>query len=871
VKRLAAAMLGTAVALAAGRAAGQQPRAQERAVGDGVERPIHDYSGEGDASSIELNPALLSAVRGVDFTALGWAPTARRVRGAGFGAFVAANLRFGLALGFGVQTVVPTLRGFDFDADRNPSLTKLSWGLSSGLGEYGAFGFAVHGLRAQGGWLRGPDLDIGLLTRMKNFGSVGLVARFAPAEGPDSGQLPREVSLVGEVAVRPLGTHHLELAGGLRSRLMSADPGEDLDVVGREGLLGRGRIAVRWQGIAIKGEVEQVATSVLDPGLLTFLRSEKAIRGSVALELSWDYAAAGVGVSAGISEGLDGVGLMARTGTRRKGRVFWPRKIDAERIALGDVDDERSLIAMLERLERARLAGKRSVLVLDAREGGAGWASLHELRQALVRVRQAGGHVFAYVEGASLKQYYVASAAEKVFAHPAGSLETYGLSATTLYFRNLLDKLGVRAEVVRIAEYKSAGEQLTETAPTAPAREQAEELQADIYEQILYDIARARGVSKGHVRELFDDAPYSPPAAAAAGLVDDVVFRDELLGEISEHIGADVEFADFPDTRPQDPTWSKRPYLAVVLVEGTIIDGENRTIPILDLKFTGGDTIAHTLRDLRGDPLCKGIVLRVNSPGGSALASDIIWREVARTRDAFLDDPKSSPAIVVSMGDVAASGGYYVSMGTRPVLADPMTITGSIGVVSLHIDVSGLLAKLGISTTTIKQGKNPDMGEPWKPLTEDQRARLTKSIQQTYDLFRKRVASGRDMTPEEVHALARGRVWSGTDAREHGLVDAHGGLAEALELVREQAKLPRWTPLETRVLPRKWRLVDVILESVTGRGNDHDELRVRGRARARTFEPPPALDRALARLPLSLLYLRPGATQALMPFELEIE
>jgi protease-4 len=212
-----------------------------------------------------------------------------------------------------------------------------------------------------------------------------------------------------------------------------------------------------------------------------------------------------------------------------------------------------------------------------------------------------------------------------------------------------------------------------------------------------------------------------------------------------------------------------------VLIEGTIIDGDSRTIPFLGIQFTGGDTIVKQLRALRADPMCKGIILRVNSPGGSALASDVIWREVARTHEAFARNPKKSPPIVVSMGDVAASGGYYVAMGARTIFASSMTLTGSIGVVSLHFDLSGLLAKLGISTTTFQRGKNADIASVYKPYTDDQRARMDASMRRVYDLFRGRVAEGRDMTIDEVDKLGRGHVYSGTDAHALKLVDQLGG------------------------------------------------------------------------------------------------
>ncbi|MEM9458025.1 MAG: signal peptide peptidase SppA [Myxococcota bacterium] len=893
LRRLSAPLLATGLSLGMSLGVGlgvglwpaladaQQPRAQDRHPTDGVDRVIHDVSGEGDATSIELNPALLGDVEGLDLAVMGYRATSDFTRGGGFGGFLAANLGFGLAAGFGVQVVRPRLRlsgsesDADFDADDNPDLTKLSFALAGDLDAV-AFGLGLAGVRRQGHRLQRPDLDIGALVRMFNYGSLGVNARLSPVD-IDSQVLPGHLSLTGELAIRPLGTHHLELAGAVTQQVLVSEGGEPAQRVDFSGFLPRGRVAVRFEGWALKGEIEQVRASVLDPTTFERVRGEKALRGGVALEASWDVVTASGGIHAGVSEGLDGVGFAARLHSRAGGRVYWPRQIDAERFDLSTITDERSLIAMLQRVERARQAGKRSIVVVDARGTRAGWASLHELREALVRVRNAGGHVYAYLEDASLADYYVASVAERIFVHPAGALETDGLFANALYFKGALDKIGVRAEVIKIDEYKSAGERFDRTGPSDPDRAQRKEIQRDTYDQIVRDIAQARGLTLADVRQRFDDAPWGPNAAVDEGLVDEVVFRDELLPKISERIGAQVEFATITDGRP-DEHWAADPYVAVVLVEDTIVDGRNRTIPFLNLGFAGGDTIAQTLRRLREDRNCRGVVLRVNSPGGSALASDVIWREVQRTAERHAEDPRFSAPIVVSMGDVAASGGYYVSMGAPTVLADPMTVTGSIGVISMHFDVSGLLSKLGINAVSFTEGKNAGGGAIFRPYTEDQRANVEESIRRTYDLFVERVAQARGMTPEKVDELGRGHVYSGTDAKALGLVDRLGGLHDAIALVRKDAGIPKWRTLKVRVLPKEPRLLDLILQSTRGpsgkvRAVGRAVQRRRARAEAAVVRQalPLALDEALSRLPLSLLFLPQGKAQALMPALLELE
>ena len=874
----AAAALGAAALGLPSDSLAAPPPAEDRGATDGVDRVYHDYSAEGDASSLELNPALLSSIRGLDATLLGYRTVSQFTRGSGFGGFVAWGLPFGFATGFGVQVVAPRLSLDipDFDEAANPAVTKLSFGMSGSPNPGTSFGIGLHGIRTAGRWVQRPDIDVGSVFRFYNYGALGVTARMSPVD-LSTDTLPAQMSLAAELSVRPLGTRHVEIAGGVTQHIAAGDVGESVSRGGVSGLYPRGRVALRYEGLALKGEIEQLPASELDPVNFARLRGTKALRGAVSVEAAWDFTRVSGGVHAGVSDGVDGYGLVARFTTRRQGRAYWPRRVDAERIDLSGVRGDRDLIPLLRRLDRAADAGPRTVLIIDARGSGLGWASLHEVRSAIVRVRNAGGHVFAYLENASLKDYYVSTAAEKIYLHPAGGLATYGLSSTSVYLRGALDKLGLKAEVIKVDEYKSAGERLTNTKPSKYDREQRTELMRDHYTQIVYDVAKGRKRSLADIRSFFDEAPYSPKDALELGLVDGIAHRDELLIEVSDEIGASVSIEEFPDTAaPQ--TWHGDPYVAVVLVDNAIVDGDSRSIPFLGIGFVGGDTIAQTLRDLRDDRMCRGIILRVNSPGGSALASDIIWREVQRTADAHEADPKFAPPIIVSMGDVAASGGYYVAMGTPYVLADPMTVTGSIGVISMHFDVSGLLDKLGISTATFKEGRNADIGTVFAPFTEDQRARTERSILSTYGLFRSRVATARGMTEEEVHKLARGHVWSGVDAKDNGLIDDLGGLHEAFAEIRRRADIPKRRKLAVRVLPKAPGLLDLLLADTSEPFGTTGPLR-RARARRRAAKEkgalgevlPLALNEALAKIPLSMLFLPQGEAQVVMPYVLNIE
>lgn len=846
----------------------QDPVAVDRQASDGVERTIHDISGEGDASSIELNPALLSDIRGFDATIRAYVGNDPYARGEGVGAFFGAGA-MGFAAGFAVQVLRPGFdpTTFDSEAALQPEAVKLGGALSAGDPDRGSVGIGVHALRAQGQWLREPDIDFGGVARLTNYASLGLTARLSPV-GLRPLATRSHLSFDTELAIRPLGTRWLELAGGVRARVDQQN-GRGLSTFGTEDLLGHGRLMLRWQGLRLAAEVEQVPVVRLDENTLVVESRERALRAGFALGLDWDYAGAEVGVHAGPNAGVGGTSLAFSLGTERRGRAVWMRPVDVERIDLAQVTGERALLRLLARVERAEAAGGRSILLLDARGVGMGWSSMQELRQALVRARNAGVHIYAYLENADLSDYYLASVAQGVFVHPGGELAVYGLSSTGLYFRDLLAKIGVRVEAMHIREYKSAHEQFSRADRSTYDREQREALLDTQFETFVYDVAQARKTDLGAVRKFVDGSPWSPEQALEAGFVDAVLHRDEILRTIGDDLEMSVQESKFDPLAPERETWSKAPYFAVLVVEGTIRDGKSLHVPFLNLHFSGGDTIAKQLQALREDPACKGIVLRVNSPGGSALASEIIHREVERTYQAHERDAKSNPPIVISMSDVAASGGYYIAAGARQVFAMPTTITGSIGVVSLHFDVSQMLEKLGVGVDTISRGEMANADSIFKPFTELERERLEASMQRVYDLFRKRVADARGMTLERVDEIGRGHVYSGRDAKAIDLIDDFGGLDASITWLRSQsAHQRRFPPIEVRVFPKYEGLLSLILEDFGPVGEKLERARAKSRE-GRLPTLPKALSLALARLPLSLLYLEQGDAQLITPWVLE--
>lgn len=849
------------------------PVVEHREVHQGVDRPIHDLAGAGDSSSLELNPALLNSVPGLDITALGYQAVYEYARGAGFGAFASVNIGWGFALGFGVQALDPRFGDdtLDVDAAHNRPSTKLSFGLAAGDGEWGSFGVGVHGLRVQGQRIRSPQLDLGAVVRMTNFASFGAVARLAPANLEGAGYRPI-LDLGGELAVRPFGNRWLEFAGGVTARVdQSQGAGFSNFELGHD-LLAHGRAIVRYQGLEIAGEVQQIQVDELDEDTFAITDQRTALRGGVSVGFAWDYVSVGIGAHAGLGGGLDGMAYKARFSTARQGRAIWRRPLAIDKISLGKVGNQRSMIATLRKLERAEAAGDRAVVLIEVDGFGLGWGAGQELREAIRRVRDAGGHVYAWAEAPGLREYWLASVAERVYTHPAGQFDTVGLGTRRLYFRDALAKLGVKVQSVHVDEYKSAHENFTRADRSDYDTEQRSALLDDTWETVVHDIAQARGLSKSRVRELVVESPLGPEQAVEVGFADAVRHRDEIAEAIGADLEADVSFQAFAPISPEPQTWGPEPYYAVVLIEGTIIDGKSRYIPLLDITMTGGDTIAETLRQLRADSACKGIVLRVDSGGGSAFASEVMWREVQRTREAWEKQPRSSPAIVVSMSDIAASGGYYVPVGADHIVAEPLTVTGSIGVVYMHFDVSGLLDMLGVGLDRIDRGgAGIDMNAIWQPWSPEQLEKVNAGIQRTYDLFLQRVADGRGMKKEAVDAVGRGHIWSGKRAKDIGLVDAHGGLREALDELGDRSGQPAYRQLPLRVLPIKPTLVQLLLRGAGSLVTERVDAVVDTRKSEARAKLPLAVDQALAKLPLSILFLPQDQANVIVPGEISVE
>ncbi len=461
-----------------------------------------------------------------------------------------------------------------------------------------------------------------------------------------------------------------------------------------------------------------------------------------------------------------------------------------------------SLRSLVLGLDRA--ADDPSIQAVVLRVGflsDAGWGKAQELRQAVKRYRRSKKPIYAYIELCGNKEYYVASACTKVFAVPSAMLNVTGLSAEVLFLRKTLDKLGVEAQFEGVGKYKNAPNQYTESSFTEPHREQMEALVDSLFGQFLTAVAEGRGRKTEDVRALLDRGPFDGQRAREEGLVDELLYEDQLGEKLAR--AQRVSLGQF--LRGKDGfDFHRLPKIAVVHIVGEIIPGPNRDSMWGGDGYAGSQTIAAALREATDDSGIKAIMLRVDSPGGVVTAADVIWREVERAR-------KVKP-VIASFGDVAASGGYYVAMSADAIVAQPGTITGSIGVFSGKLCLRGLYEKLGMTKEIIERGENSALFSDYKPWSEAQRARVRSLTVAVYKDFVSKVAAGRKRSPEEIDAVAQGRVWSGSEALEHRLVDRLGGIDTALALAKEKAGIGKDEKVKLVLLPKRKGLIETLLE-----------------------------------------------------------
>ena len=420
------------------------------------------------------------------------------------------------------------------------------------------------------------------------------------------------------------------------------------------------------------------------------------------------------------------------------------------------------------------------------------WGKVQELRDALIDFKESGKPLYAYLEYAGDREYYLASVADKVFLMPASTLDLTGVATYQVFLKGVFDKIGVTPDIHHVGDFKTASNQYTEKGYTPSHRAMDEWLNRDLYEQIVSGIASGRKKTDAEVRQLIDEGPFLAENAKRAGLVDDVLYEDQLAARLKDDDSrelAEIEVSDYGRTGRAS---GRGPRLAVIYAVGAIVGGRSGFDP-LNGETVGSETLIEAIRTARKDSSVRAIVLRVDSPGGSATASDAIWRELMLAREA--------KPLIVSMSDLAASGGYYIAMTGHAIVAQPSTLTGSIGIFGGKFITGGVYEKLGANIESTSIGKHAEMNSPARPYNADELKKVTEQLESFYTQFVSKVAAARGKTPEQINAIAEGRVWTGHQASQNGLVDALGGLDKAVALAKDKAGIDADESVQLVVYP----------------------------------------------------------------------
>ena len=480
----------------------------------------------------------------------------------------------------------------------------------------------------------------------------------------------------------------------------------------------------------------------------------------------------------------------------------------------GEASDD--LNRIIERIDQAAKDEKLSGVILEFRDLELGRGKTTEMRAAVARLRKAGKKVYADLRSGEARDYLLASSCDEIVMPESGTLAVTGVRAEVTFFKDLLDKLGVKAEILQKGAYKGTGEIFTRSGMSPEFRKDIDLLVDDTYNQMIDTIAADRKLDRGHVKDLIDEGIFTATEAKEAGLIDQVAYRDQLINQINrkslkvgeikltENYGKkklDEDFSGFSGFlklmqmltgNEPSPTSGKNRKIAVIYVVGEIVEGQGAA-SLFSSETIGGDTMVKAIRDAENNPKVAAIVLRIDSPGGSALASDLVWRSVVTCKK----------PVVASMGDVAASGGYYIAMGAKKIIAEPCTITGSIGVVGGKIALKGLMDKVGVKAEVISRGKNSGWQSEYEPFTPSEREAWSKSMDDMYRQFTTKAAEGRKIELKHLQDdLAGGRVFTGRVAVENKLVDRIGTLDDAIAEAKSLAGVKAEEPIDRLNLPR---------------------------------------------------------------------
>ncbi|MEO8593457.1 MAG: signal peptide peptidase SppA [Candidatus Solibacter sp.] len=511
---------------------------------------------------------------------------------------------------------------------------------------------------------------------------------------------------------------------------------------------------------------------------------------------------------------------------------------------LGEDHTPVTVIGVWSTLEKAAADSRVKAVVLQPEGLSASWAKLQELRLDIDKFKKSGKPVFAYLRQPGTREYYVAAGADRIYLGPSEPVMLKGLRAEMMYFKNSLDKLGVNVEIEHAGKYKDFGDMFTRSDMSPETREVMTTVVDELYGDIVATIAAGRKRTPDEVRAIIDQGPFTAPQALKAGLVDELRFEDQMWGELKDKLKvepAKLSMDKYSKITSESLGLSGKNRIAVVVGEGDIVRGSPGDDGAADTNLTSYG-FNKLLRRVEADSSIKGVVVRIDSPGGEVTASDELWRQMNLLS-------KKKP-VVISMSGAAASGGYFMAMTGDPIVAYPGTLTGSIGVVFGKPNLHGLYDKLGVTKDAIQRGKHAGIDSDYTPLTPDERATLRAGIDESYRDFVTKVAEARHRKFEEIEPLAQGRVWLGSQAKERGLVDEVGGIDKAIEIVKQKAKIPNSERVGLVVYPGRRNILDLILKK-----SKEDMLEAK-------------LSQVLGRLPVRA-WLRGGMLR-MMPFWFEV-
>jgi protease-4 len=461
-----------------------------------------------------------------------------------------------------------------------------------------------------------------------------------------------------------------------------------------------------------------------------------------------------------------------------------------------------TVVGIWQNLKKAGADPHIQAVMLEPEGISAGWAKLEEIRSDLEQFRKSGKPVYAFLRSPGTREYYLALGADRIYLGPQEPLMLKGLRAELMYVKKPLDKVGVSVEVEHAGRYKDFGDMFTRSDMSPDTREVISSVLDGLYGNIVARIAAARKKSPEEVQSIIDQGPFTASQALQAGLVDALRFEDQVWGELKDRLrsGDPVKLSLDKYSKVPDPTGKSR--IAIVIGEGDIVRGDPDDTGAAEPALTAYG-FNKLLKRVENDSTVKGVIVRIDSPGGEVTASDDIWRQMNLLG-------KKKP-MVISMSDLAASGGYYMAMTGDPIIAYPETETGSIGVVFGKPNLRGLYEKIGISKDAIQRGKHADIDSDYTPLTPEEREKLRAGIDESYHDFVTKVANARHRPYAEIDPVAQGRVWLGSQAKDHGLVDQLGGLDTAVEALRKKANIPAGEQVSISIYPARRSILDILM------------------------------------------------------------